>query len=43
VSDISSLQHYDLIIINEYYHFMTSFDQFPVPIRSAVKSDWTVL
>jgi len=28
-------------ITNEQYHFMTSFDRFPVPVRSAVKSNFT--
>ena len=28
-------------IINEQYHFMTSCDGFPVPVRSAVKSNLT--
>jgi len=27
--------------VNEQYHFMTSSDQFPVPVRSAVKSNFT--
>jgi len=36
-----SPHHYDLTIINEHYHFMTSSDRFPVPIRSAVKSNLT--
>ena len=28
-------------VTNEQYHFMTSFDRFPVPVRSAVKSNFT--
>ena len=28
-------------IINKQYHFMTSSDRFPVPVRSAVKSNFT--
>jgi len=27
--------------INEHYHFVTSSDRFPVPVRSAVKSNLT--
>ena len=30
---------YNLTIINEHYHFMTSSDRIPVPVRSAVKSN----
>jgi len=33
--------HNDLTIINEHYHFMTSSDPFPVPVRSAVRSNLT--
>jgi len=29
-------------IINEQYHFMSSSDRFPVPVRSAVKSNFTI-
>ena len=28
-------------IINKQYHFMTSSDRFPVPVRSAIKSNFT--
>jgi len=36
-----SPHHYDLTLINEHYHFTTSSDRFPVPVRSAVKSNLT--
>jgi len=36
-----SLHYYDLTIINKHYHFMTCPDRFPVPARSAVKSNLT--
>jgi len=32
---------YDLTVINEHYHFITS-DWFPVPVRLAVKSNVTL-
>ena len=38
---LSPYHYYDLIIINKHCHFMTSCDQFPVSIRSAVKSNLT--
>jgi len=42
VSDTSKSALLLLItIVNDQYHFMT-FDWFPVPVRSAVKSDLTV-
>jgi len=28
--------------LNKQYHFMTSFDRFPVPIRLVVKSNLTI-
>jgi len=38
---MSKLSHYryNLTIVNEHYRFMTSSAQFPVPVRSAVKSN----
>jgi len=36
-----SAHRYNLTIVNKHYHFMTSSDRFPVPDRSAVKSDLT--
>jgi len=41
VSASLSPHHYDLTIINEHYHFMTSSDRFSVPARLAVKSNLT--
>ena len=41
VSDTSKCPHHHDTIINEQYHFMTSSDRFPVPVRSAVKSNFT--
>jgi len=34
---------YNLTVIGQHYHFMTSSDRFPVPVRSAVKSEWECL
>ena len=31
-----SPHHYDLTIINKHYHFVTSADRFPVPVRSDI-------
>ena len=40
VSDTSkSASLWSDYIINEHYHFITSSDRFPVPVRSAVKSN----
>jgi len=36
-----SPHRYDLTIINKHYHFRISSDQFPLPVRSAVKSNLT--
>jgi len=42
VSNTSKSASISLSIVNERYHFMTSPDRFPVPVRSAVKSNLTV-
>jgi len=41
VSDTSKSASSLYTIINKQYHFMTSSDRFPVPVRSAVKSNFT--
>jgi len=38
---LTSLSLHHQYIINEQYHIMTSADRFPVPARSAVKSNFT--
>jgi len=38
VLNTSSPHRCDLIITNEHYHFMTSSDRFPIPVRSAVSN-----
>jgi len=41
VSDTSKSASSIYTIINKQYHFVTSSDRFPVPVRSAVKSNFT--
>ena len=41
VSDTSKSASSLYTIINEQYHFMASSDRFPVPVRSAVKSNFS--
>jgi len=41
VSDTSKSASLLYTIINKQYHCITSFDRFPVPVRSAVKSNFT--
>ena len=41
VSDTSKTASSIYAIINKQYHFITSSDRFPVPVRSAVKSNFT--
>jgi len=36
-----SPHHYDLTVVGQRYHFITPSDRFPVPVRSAVKSNLT--
>ena len=43
VSDISKSASSLYTIINKQYHFVTSSDRFPLPVRSAVKSNFTNL
>ena len=33
------IDRYNLTVIGQHYHFMTASDRFPVPVRSAVKSE----
>jgi len=40
-SDTSKSASLLCTIINKQYHFITSSEQFPVPVRSAVKSNFT--
>ena len=41
MSDTSKSASSLYTIIDKQYHFMTSTDRFPVPVRSAVKSNFT--
>jgi len=41
VSDTSKSASSLYAIINKQYHFITSYDRFPVPVRSEVKSNFT--